>query len=777
MASPWIVSIFLLPFLLSGCTGMLAHKEGKTLLAEGKYEEAIAKLKEAVDDEPLNAEYRLSLRNGRASYINQLLVAAESALHQGNLGDAEKLYGQALRFEPGNSVAASGLETIVALRRHHQMVVDAEAIAKSGDLTQIQEAMEKLRAVLGEDPQNKEALNLKARLNESMEKLKPKELVLSSAFKKPITLEFRDAPLRAVFDVVAKFSGLNFFFDKDIRPDLKTSVIAKNTTVEDAIRVLLATNQLEQKVLNENTVLIYPNTPQKQQEYQSLSVRAFLLTNSDVKAVSNTIKTIVKTKDLVVDERLGLIIMRDTPEAIRMAERIVALQDLGDPEVVLDVEVLEVQRSKLLELGIQWPSQVALSPLQPAGGTVTLDTLSNLSKSTIQASVGSTLVNARKVTTEGNILTNPRIRVRNKEKAKILIGDRVPIITTTSTSTGFVSESVSYVDVGLKLEVEPNIYLDDEVAIKINLEVSNIVKEVVSKSGTLTYQIGTRNASTLLRLKDGETQVLAGLISNDERTTANDIPLFGEIPILGRLFGSQKDDKQRSEILLSITPRLVRSIGRPDLQLAEFDSGTSNNIGAQPLRLSSVKPAQKDKDVVVKQDVLAASLPKPVQANTAPAAVEAASVVPGLSPETLQGVATLAWQAPAQTKVGEQFTAILNLNSDAPLSAMPLLLKYDPQVLQVVGVEEGSYFRQAGGKTSFNHRIDSAQGKVFIAEVRQAIDGAGGGINGKGSVAVLKLKALKPGVEAKLQVLSANPAPALSKAIALPVEKAIRVTQ
>src|SRR5690606_15191807 len=358
---------------------------------------------------------------------------------------------------------------------------------------------------------------------------------LAEVYQKPITLEFRDAPLKAVFDVIAKVSGLNFFFDRDVRPDLKATILARNTSIEDAVRLLLVTSQLEQKVLNENAILIYPNTPQKLKDYQSLTVRTFYLANADAKAVANSIKTLVKTKDMVIDERLGIIMLRDTPEAVRMAERIVALQDLRDPEVMLEVEVLEVTRSRLMELGVQWPSQLGLSPLTNGTTPLTLNDLRNINSSTTQASIGGLLINARKENQNGNVLANPRIRVKNKEKAKVLIGERVPVITTTSTSTGFVSESVNYVDVGLKLDVEPTIYLDDEVAIKVNLEVSSLVREVLSKSGSLSYQIGTRGASTVLRLRDGETQVLAGLINDEDRSTANKVPLLGELPILGRL--------------------------------------------------------------------------------------------------------------------------------------------------------------------------------------------------------------------------------------------------
>jgi general secretion pathway protein D len=190
-----------------------------------------------------------------------------------------------------------------------------------------------------------------------------------------------------------------------------------------------------------------------------------------------------------------------------------------------------------------------------------------------------------------SVLANPRIRVKNKEKAKIHIGDRVPVITTTAAATGgFVSESVTYLDIGLKLEVEPLIYLEDEVGIKVGLEVSNIVREVRAiGTGSLTYQIGTRNAATNLRLRDGETQVLAGLISSEDRRSAQKVPGLGEMPVAGRLFSNNSDTQNRTEIVLLITPRLVRTLARPEASSVEFAAGTEASSGAP--RLGSVVPS------------------------------------------------------------------------------------------------------------------------------------------------------------------------------------------
>jgi general secretion pathway protein D len=274
-----------------------------------------------------------------------------------------------------------------------------------------------------------------------------------------------------------------------------------------------------------------------------------------------------------------MIVLRDSPAAVRLAEKLVALHDLPEPEVMLEVEVLEVKRSKLTDLGVHWPDTLALTPLPSVvDGVLTLRDVLRATSRTTGASITPLTLNLKAESGDTNVLANPRIRTRNREIAKIMIGERLPNITTTATATGFVAETVQYVDIGLKLDVQPTIYADNEVAIKVNLEVSNIVSQLQTRAGSVAYQIGTRNASTVLRLKDGENQVLAGLISDEDRSTAARVPGIGDMPVVGRLFGSQRDDKQKTEIVLSITPRLVRNMVRPDTMRAEFDAGTEGAL-------------------------------------------------------------------------------------------------------------------------------------------------------------------------------------------------------
>jgi general secretion pathway protein D len=334
-------------------------------------------------------------------------------------------------------------------------------------------------------------------------------------------------------------------------------------------------------------VFIYPNTPQKLREYQELVVKGFYLANADVKQTATMIRTVVKTRDIFVDEKINLVVIKDTPSAVRLIERLIAAQDLAESEVMLEVEVLEVARNRLLELGIRFPDTLALGLQGAAGapGQLTLREWRQGGSDLVRLTFNNPLFlfSLRQQDGATNVLANPRIRVKNKEKARIHIGDRVPVITTTAAASGgFVSESVSYLDVGLKFEVEPVISLEDYVGIKVGLEVSNIVREVRgANSSTLTYQIGTRNAATNLRLHDGETQVLAGLISDDERRSADRVPGLGELPVVGRLFSHTNDSNTRTEIVLLITPRLLRTLARPDAAALEFAAGTDASSAAR----------------------------------------------------------------------------------------------------------------------------------------------------------------------------------------------------
>ncbi|MEQ1592945.1 MAG: secretin N-terminal domain-containing protein [Thiobacillaceae bacterium] len=575
--------------LLTSCASPV--RESEQMIRQGQVNEGLAKLEEAARNAPGNTGYQAALYRNREAVINEKLVRADTLAGKRNFDEAEVIYSDVLALHAGNPRAAAGLNAVAAGRRQDNWVVDARKQIKDGNPD---EAKATLKRVLIENPNHARARDLMKGLEGNTRQPGTVQPSMAAAYRKPVSLEFRDAPLSQVFHALSTQTQLNFIFDRDVRPDLKTTTSIRNVPLEQAINLLLVTNQLDKKVLNETTILIYPNQPAKQRDYQELVLKSFYLVNADAKNTMTMLKTLLKTRDIFVDDKLNLLIMRDTPQVIAMAEKLIEAQDKAEPEVMLDVQVLEVKRTRLTELGLSYPTSVAASLLPPGAATgLVVGDLGNINRGNIGVSGLSVTAKLLKTDGDTNILANPRIRVKNRDKAKIHIGDRVPVITTTSSPTTGVAESVTYLDVGLKLEVEPNVYLDDDVSIKVGLEVSNIVREVTSAAGALTYQIGTREATTNLRLRNGETQVLAGLISDEDRKTANKIPGLGDLPILGHLFSSHRDDNAKTEIILLITPHIVRNLERPDADITQFSSGTESSLGAAPLQVRSA-PYQPD---------------------------------------------------------------------------------------------------------------------------------------------------------------------------------------
>lgn len=625
--------------LLAGCSGQLAYREGRSLVERDNLEAGLLKYKEAIAADPTNPLYRAAFIQARDRNATRLLEQGDRALADGKADLAAQDYQRVLSIDPANERARAGMRALEADARHARMMGEAEAQFEKAEY---EAARAKTAAILTERPGHEPARLLHSKLNEKLT-VAPAETGLAAAYKQPISIEFRDAPLKQVFEVIQRRSGLNFLFDKDVKADQRTSIFLKNSTVEAAVHFLLVTNQLEQQVMDGNTILVYPNVAAKLKEYQEMTIKTFYLSNADAKSVANTLKTILKSRDVVIDEKLNLVIMRDNPEAIKLATKLVALQDIAEPEVMLEVEILEIKRSRIMELGIAWPAKVSLEPLllPDADGfevPLTLDKLRGLNSRSVRVDGISATINANKIDGDSNTLANPRIRVRNREKAKVVIGDKVPNITTTISpgANGFASESVAYLDVGLTLNVEPTIYLNNEVAIKIALQVSNLVSSTTTKSGTTAYQIGTREATTMLQLKDGENQVLAGLISNEDRSSGNKIPGLGNLPILGRLFGSQRDGTDKTEIVLSITPHLVRNIQRPSAAASEFSAGTETSFRRRPdtaVRAPTVLPANP----ALRPPAPAAATVTPLPAAPLPAlpAAAPASALPPAQPVPL----------------------------------------------------------------------------------------------------------------------------------------------
>lgn len=604
--------------MLTGCANP-ALRSADELAQAGRHREALELIEEAGQVDPKDRDLQLARIRHRERAASQLAVQTEMLRQAGKLAEAQALLEQLKSIDPRNPRLPGLVAEVARAQRQERLLAEARSALQAGRLDH---AEARARDILGESPSHPAARQLLLQLAERQSKEGaglPTEL--APAFQRPVTLEFRDAPLRNVFEALARTSNLNFVFDREVRADSRVTVYLKNVSIDEALRVVLSTQQLDRKVLNGETLLIYPNSPNKQRELQDLQSRTLYLGNTSAKEAEKLVKTIAKVRDVHVDERVNALVIRDTPEVLRLVERLLASVDIPEPEVMLEVEVLEVASDAMDAIGLQWAEQLQYG-LPGGAGTVLTG-----QRGDFRAMVANPLVTATLRGTSGssNLLANPRIRVRNREKAKVQIGEKLPIFTTTSAINIGVSTSVSYLDVGLKLDVEPTVGTDNEVGLKIALEVSNLLGQVSGPSGSVAYQVGTRLTNTALRLADGETQIISGLISDEDRRTAAGVPGLSRLPVAGALFGLRSNTQSKTEIVLLLTPRIIRGMAVPDASFTRVPAGNEANPGAFHTQLRPGGKAGVGWSGGAAAATVPARAPVPAPPVRAPAAVGAAS--------------------------------------------------------------------------------------------------------------------------------------------------------
>lgn len=745
-------------FVLTGCA-QFVRDDVNAKMRQGDYEGALQGLQEGLAKYPDNTALRATLISAQNEAVSRLIAQAIQQRATGRFDDADNTLLRAQALDPKNDRILALQNDITAQRRAEKSLDEALTLMNAKKREQ---ALRVVEAGLRDSPRQPELLALQRRLEAELRFETEPAGRRGLAESRPITLDFRNAPLSTVLEAITRGSGINFVLDRDVKQDNRVTLYLRSAKVDDAIDLVVGAHQLSRRTIDPQTVLIYPNTPEKQREHQEQVIRVFHLGNAEAKSTAALLRNMLRIKDPFVDERANLIALRESPEIIALAERLVALHDIGDAEVMMEVEILEVKTARLTELGINFPNTLTLTPLPLPGATgLTVSSVRSLNSERIGVGIGNTVINLRREVGDFNVLANPRIRAKNREKAKILIGDKVPVVTTSSTAT-FLSESISYLDVGIKLEVEPVVSPDDEVSIKLGLEVSSIAKEVRTAAGSLAYQIGTRNANTVLRLRDGETQLLGGLISNEDRSSANRVPGLGDMPVLGRIFSSQKDDYQRTELILAITPRILRSAPHPDISQAEMWVGSemATRLRASPARVPLARAAGAEA--------------VPTAAGSQPAATTAAALAsPGaagaVKAAPASGPILASWTAPTDIKAGAEFVVTLNLSSGAALRGAPLEISFPSQSLEVLDVSEGSFFKQSGATTSFTQAVNTSTGRIGAGILSNDSNGA----TGQGSLLQLRVKAKAAG-PVELGITSLKPIP-LSGAAAVGELPALRL--
>ena len=777
------IALLLVLALLSACasTATRSFKAAEKLEAEGKYEEAMYSYADSFKSDPTVNEPRIRFLKTREKAADQRFKQGMALAAKGNHVDALTEFQAAQGIDPTQDRFRQQIEITTRLKEAQQMFQEGRDFEKGNKLKDAHRQYIRAAELFPKNSEYQAAVERIIQLRKS--KLDGYELRLKSA--KPITLKFKDAKMKDVFTILTQLSGINFVFDEGIK-DAPVSIYLENASFQQALDLLSNMNKLSTKNLNETTVLVYMNTAEKSKQYDDMVLRTFHLNYMDAKKAINLIRTMIQVRKVYVNEDSNSIVVRDTEDVVGVVEKILDANDLPEAEVVLDVEVIEISDKNAENIGlllsnynVQLGAFNGSTPLSTtlAGATPTTTTTTTINGVTtttgappavgiynlVQAftmkgfggyvTVPNATYNLGKTLAKGEVLSNPKIRVKNKEKAKFNVGTRVPI--TTTTLNGTVSQvNVQYVDVGVKVNAEPTIQLNNEISIKLSLEVSSILqKETVgSDKSTSVVTIGTRNVDTVLSLKDGETSIIGGLIQNSNNNDKTKIYLLSDIPLIGPLFTNSNSSKDKTELMLAITPRLVRGLSVPLPGLASFASGKEDHPSlVRPMSSFDVEPvfdgAFQSNGIEKKNgtpftpaknsDLPVTILPLPVVIQ--PAVAPPATVVPVA---TSMQRSLLQIAAPSSTSVGQQFNLDIKISDANDLVNAPFILSFDPTLVDFVAISEGSFMKNDGKPTIFGSTADPVAGTVTVTLGRAS---GNSGVSGGGSLATASFKAKKQG--------------------------------
>jgi general secretion pathway protein D len=719
--------------VLAGCAGQKAFHAGDKYLQQGEYDLAMEQYALAVAAEPERHEYRMKWLDARSRSAVWHYERAQQFSRDGNLALAAAEYRQAAQLDGSLTVAVQRLKEIQDRIQADQLITEAEEFFKKGRYSQARSNLDQALRLVSPDPRAEQLMQQVQLAGQTI--MDGYELELTS--REPLNLQFANINLQQAFAVLSQLSGIHFILDDEISPRPVT-LLLKKASFAQVLDLMLKLNGLGKRVLNSQTILVYPKTQEKEIQYEDRIIQVFYLSNIEAKNAVNMLRTMLQARKIYVHEELNAIVLRDKPETVELARQILEAADRNDSEVVFDLELVEVSHRDVLNLG----PRLSTYSISAGLGQTTVDSQGNIvgrlvsdvltaggTTDTLVSSFSSlesfyTLPTATfdfaKTLTDSEILANPKIRVKNRQKAKVHIGTREPIVTTNiSTTTGDVtSTNVQYIDVGVKLDVEPSIQLDDTVVTTLSLEVSNILERETIAGGGFALRISTTNAASSLILKDGERTIIGGLIRDDLASTRNTLPFLGSIPIIGQLFTGRNNVKEKREILLSITPHIARNIDLPRSDVGTIWSGSEEDLA----------PGSRFPSFAVDDAVNDYS-------SDVTAGLEATAVMPESDGGT---PIELSIGGPEEIIEGQSFFLQISAAGVQDMVKARLALRYSASLVQFVGVRPGSLLGRAV-EDSLASVLPSETLDTVITEVRRSEGGSG--VSGDGPVAVFEFKA------------------------------------
>lgn len=685
--------------LLWGCAPLShTYRLGYEAELNRSWDEAVRHYEKASLENPKEAVYRLALLRARTSAGLASLQEARALAGVDKRDEAIAAYKKALSYDPMNRALLAELEVYAA---GPQAVV-----AKAGD----------------------KPLEPPIRLKVGPERVR---------------LRFANAALRSIFQALGKHAGVNFLFDEQFR-DIPLTIDLTDRTFEQAVGFLCLASKNFSRIIDEKTVIIVPDQPMKRLQYELNAIRTFYLSNLNAQEVQNSLAMMIRTQykapSIIVDKNLNSITVRDTPSAVNLAARLLRAWDKSKGEVIIDLEIMEVSRIKMREFGIDL-NQRAIGGRYSGGGEVPEDGWFglkdlDLSKSTnFQISLPTAYLNFLQTDANTKIIAQPRLRGVGSEEIKYLVGQKVPVPQTTFTpfAAGGVSQqpivNYTYQDVGIDVKIKPRIHQEREVTLDLEIKITSISGTGIADIPIIT----TREVKNIVRLKDGETNLLAGLLKDEERLSLKGIAGLSDIPILGNLFSSTETSIDQTDVILTITPYIIRTVPLTDedyqalwVEVEGLSGGAGGNAGA------------------VEEEFVPESEGEPgVEPEPEPGAEQPAEDAEEAEEEegTGRGFVVL---NPANFEVpkGREFRVSVEVRSEPEIASLTVNLRFDPQVVRLKEVSEGGLGRQLGAKVPFLSNIDNASGACTIGLSSPT---PGKGIKGGGILAVLVFESLAPG--------------------------------
>ena len=715
------------------------------------YDAAFNYYQKAVKADPHNASYKIKLNHARFEAGEFHVKRGLELRKKGDLQGAASEFQKAQSIDPGSSIAEQELNKTVEMIADKNRQNDAEAEPPT-------------------DPNQ-----------QPLAQMPPQIKPLSRA---PINLKMSN-DARIVFDTIGKVAGLTMVYDPDF-PARRITVDLNNVTFEQALEIVSLESKAFVKPVTENTLFVIPDQPQKRRDYEEEVVRTFYLSNTvqpqDLTEIVTGLRQLLDLKRIQQVNSQNAIIVRDTPDKLILAEKMIRDIDKAKPEVVIQVEVLQVSTDRIRELGISPGTQATVAITNgstTSGGSttsnpITFNTLRHLNGNSYSVTLPSLTANAVLTDADTKIIQNPEIRSVDGQIAKLKIGSRIPIATGSfqagvgvgsTGGAGFVNPLVNtqftYLDIGVNVDVTPRVHPNRDVSMKLRVEVSSHTSDATI-GGITQPVISSRTIEHDIRLKEGEVNILGGLFERTDTKNVSGWPGLAKLPIFGRLFSDNKTEHEEDEVLIVLTPRIVRMPDWSRANLQPLFSGTETNV--QVKRTGELRTPQPE------QPTQSPPTPQP----TANANVATTGSVAPTSAAAANPTAKIRFEPQNITlKPGQTATLGVVVENVNDLFSIPMLLQYNPAVISIEDIQHGGFLSGGTQEIAIVSQPFKDKGQYVISATRQPNTP---GVNGSGTLLGIVVKALTPGSTA-LSIVQVSAKDSQQKTIPLVTSEAILQVQ